>query len=208
MSFGIQGTSDPTSLLLQQQQQSGSGMRQFANLNLSEQQRTQIRSIFQNAKAQGLTRSQVQDQIKAILTPAQQATMPAGSQSASDPFANLNLSAQQQTQVTQILQSAKSSGQSWSQTQSQINAVLTPAQQQTFASDVQTAQSAHSGHHHHHHDGDGAGSSSSGQTATAAAPSSSATSLSNGLTEADVQNQVLAAGAINQQQLQNDVLSL
>jgi hypothetical protein len=45
------------------------------------------------------------------------------------------------------------------------------------------------------------------KTATAAAPSSSATSLSNGLTEADVQNQVLAAGAINQQQLQNDVQS-
>ena len=121
MSFGIQGTTDATSLLLQQQPQSGSGMRQFANLNLTEQQRTQIRSIFQNAKAQGLTRSQVQDQIKAILTPAQQATMAAGaqtaagSQSASDPFANLNLSAQQQTQVAQILQTAKASGQTWSQ---------------------------------------------------------------------------------------------
>ena len=123
MSFGVQGVTGS-------QQPDGSspatGLRRFANLNLSEDQRTQIRAILKNAKSQGLAPSAVQ---------------------------------------------------------SQINAILTPAQQQTLQADVQKAQAAHSGHHHHH---GGGGSASSANSATGV----------NGLTEADVQNQAAAAAAI------------
>ena len=79
--------------------------------------------------------------------------------------------------------------------QSQIDAVLTPAQQQQLQADVQTAQRAHSGHHHHH----GGGGSASQTSAT------DASSTTNGLSETDVQNQVAAAASINQQQLQSEV---
>ena len=150
MSFGLQGISDPTAAA--QQQQSAPSLQPFANLDLSEQQRTQIRSIFQSAQSGGLSQSQVQDQ---------------------------------------------------------INAVLTPAQQQTLQSDVQTAQGATPGHHHHHHHGAGGSSSaSSGQTTSAGtSTAASSSSASGGLTESAIQNQVLAATSINQQQLQSEVLS-
>lgn len=160
MGFGIQGTSDATSVW-QQQQQNGQSLRPFANLDLSEQQRTQVRSVFQNAKSQGLTQAQVKDQIDAILTPDQQATL----------------------QADQAAQPAQ------------------PSQP-----DVQNAPSANSGHHHHHHHG--AGGSSSSSSDPTAASSSSAASSSAGLTETDVQNQVLAAASLTQQQIQNDVFTL
>jgi hypothetical protein len=68
------------------------------------------------------------------------------------PFASLNLSAQQQQQITQILQGAQSQGLPLSQVRSQINAVLTPQQQ----AQLQQQQ----GHHRHHH----------GNTTTTASP--------------------------------------
>ena len=70
------------------------------------------------------------------------------------PFANLNLTSQQQQQIAQLF-SQNSSGQGssgsspWSQILSQLNAILTPQQQQTLQSDLKTLRS---GHHHH---GDG-----------------------------------------------------
>jgi Spy/CpxP family protein refolding chaperone len=76
------------------------------------------------------------------------------------PFANLDLTAQQQQQIAQIFsqdssgQGSSGSGQSWSQLFSQVNAILTPQQQQTLQGDVQTLQADH----HHRH---GGGSSSS-----------------------------------------------
>jgi Spy/CpxP family protein refolding chaperone len=75
------------------------------------------------------------------------------------PFANLDLTSQQQTQIAQIFSQSSSSGQqqSWSQIVSQINAVLTSTQQQTLQSDVQTLQADH--HHGGGHHGDGGGSS-------------------------------------------------
>jgi len=72
------------------------------------------------------------------------------------PFANLNLTTAQTAQIDQILSNAKSQGLSASQVNSQISQVLSPAQQQTFQSDLQQLQSHH-GHHHHH----GGGSSNS-----------------------------------------------
>jgi Spy/CpxP family protein refolding chaperone len=126
MSFGVQGIGDPSQL---DGSSTTTSLRGFANLDLTEDQRTQLRAIFKTAKTEGLSQDQVQ---------------------------------------------------------SQIDNVLTPAQQQTLQTDVQNARSAHSGHHHHHGGG------------------GSATSV-NGVTEADIQNQIAAATALTQQQLQSEV---
>jgi Spy/CpxP family protein refolding chaperone len=199
MSFGVQGITDPSQ---PGGSTSGTGLRRFAGLNLSEDQRTQIRAIVKNAKSQGLSESQVQDQIDQVLTPDQQAALQSAqsqsqtqAQTQNGPFSNLDLTQSQKQQIDQILQTAKTQGLAPSVVQTQINAVLTPAQQQTLQTDVQNAQSAHSGRHHHHHGGGGSASSTTGATSV------------NGLTEADVQNQVAAANSVTQQQLQTDLSS-
>jgi Spy/CpxP family protein refolding chaperone len=174
MSFGVSSASLFGSAS-QTDGSSNTSLRPFANLNLSEAQRTQIRSIFQNAKSQGLSQSEVQQQIGAILTPAQQTTLqsnlaaqnstssvnsaPSQSSTAQStngtppppggnlftnpngPFANLNLSSDQQTQISQLLQDGKSQGLSRDQINSQISALLTPAQQTAFATDLQNVPS-------------------------------------------------------------------
>jgi Spy/CpxP family protein refolding chaperone len=158
----------------------GPNLRAFANLDLSEAQRKQIRSILQQAQSQGTSPSDVQSQINAVLTTTQQQTLqsdianlqsqsqsqsPSTSSSSSTaqtppnpfsgngPFANLNLTSTQQTQIQQILQSAQKNHTSIDQVNSQIEAVLTDAQKTTFQSDLQTVQTAQggvSGHRHHH----------------------------------------------------------
>jgi Spy/CpxP family protein refolding chaperone len=139
MSFGI----DASSLLSSQYSDSTTGgttgIRQFANLNLTEEQRTQMRSILQNAKSQGTSLADVQQQLEQVLTPDQQAQRKAAqtAQPAEQTpalFANLNLTADQKTK---------------------IDAVLTDAQKTQLASNVQNARAAGSGRHHHH-DGSGA----------------------------------------------------
>jgi len=139
-------------------------LRPFANLNLTEEQRTQIRAIFKEAKSQGLSQTQIQQQINAVLTTAQQSTLQSdiaafqaqqsstsstsstsSSQSQSQgppnpfadpngPFANLDLTSSQQSQIAQIFQNSQ--GQSPTQINSQINAILTTAQQATFKTDL------------------------------------------------------------------------
>lgn len=96
---------------------------------------------------------------------AQQGTDPSTSLR---PFANLDLSSQQRTQIRQILGNAKSQGLSQSQVQSQIDGVLTPQQQQTMQTDLQQSQgSSTSGHHHHHgHHGGGQSSAASASSDT------------------------------------------
>ena len=65
------------------------------------------------------------------------------------PFANLNLTAQQQQQIQQIFSQNSNSGtQTPTQLFSQVESVLTPQQQQTLQSDLETLKS-----HHHHDDG-------------------------------------------------------
>jgi Spy/CpxP family protein refolding chaperone len=64
------------------------------------------------------------------------------------PFANLNLTAQQQQQIAQIFSQNSSQNSSGSQISSQINAILTPQQQQTLQSDIKTLRADH--HHHSH----------------------------------------------------------
>ncbi len=88
-----------------------------------------------------------------------------GTQSAQDPlldpngpFANLNLTAQQQQQIQQIFsQSSGTTPSSPTALFNQVESVLTPQQQQTLQSDLETA-----GSHHHHHHHQGGGSSGSG----------------------------------------------
>ncbi len=85
---------------------------------------------------------------------------PSSSIGTADPFANLNLTSEQQQQIQQILsQNSGSSTQSRSQLFDQIEAVLTPQQQATLKTDLET-QSAH---HHHHHKGSPTGSSATSQ---------------------------------------------
>jgi hypothetical protein len=81
-------------------------------------------------------------------------SLASGTTSAS-PFSNLNLTPTEQTQISAILKSSQ--GQSFAQIANSIENVLTPAQKQTFASDLQGLQS--SGGHHHHHGGGGSGAS-------------------------------------------------
>lgn len=66
------------------------------------------------------------------------------------------ISSAQQQQIQQILQDAQSQGLSISQVQNQINAVLTPAQQQQLQNQIGQ-------HRHHHHSG---GASSAGSSTT------------------------------------------
>jgi len=80
MSFGVQGVNDPFGTA-QQSGDASTNLRPFANLDLSSQQRTQIRSILSNATSQGLSESQVQSQIAGVLTPQQQQTLQADQQS-------------------------------------------------------------------------------------------------------------------------------
>ncbi len=62
-------------------------------------------------------------------------------QPASSPFANLDLTSDQQTAIQSILQSGRSNGQTFAQMQSQIQSVLTPTQQQTLQNDLQNVKS-------------------------------------------------------------------
>lgn len=68
---------------------------------------------------------------------------------AGGPLANLDLSSTQQQQIQNIFSEAQSQGLNPSQVQSQINAVLTPQQQQQLQSDIQQFKSQH----HHGNDG-------------------------------------------------------
>jgi Spy/CpxP family protein refolding chaperone len=63
-------------------------------------------------------------------------------------FANLNLTSTQASQIQQIINTAQSQGLSESKVQSNINALLTPAQQATLASNLASAGTPHSHHSH------------------------------------------------------------
>lgn len=205
MSFGVQGTTSDPWASQQTGGSSSTSLRPFSNLNLTEDQRTKIRSILQTAKSQGTSQSDVQSQVNAVLSPSQQQTLQSNLQqiaasssssqqqtaSPSSLFANLNLTSSQQQQIQSILQTAHANGNSTSDVQSQIMAVLTPSQQSTFQSNVQNAQSAGSGRHHHHGGGGGATSTTDGTLSA---------TLANGLSQTDIQNAVLAAQSLLNQQ--------
>ena len=88
-------------------------------------------------------------------TPSSTASSAASSSaSANSVLANLNLTPTEASQISAILNGGQ--GQSFAQLANRIDAVLTPSQQKTFATNLQSLQS-HRGHHH----GGGGGSGSS-----------------------------------------------
>jgi hypothetical protein len=126
------------------------------------------------------------------------------------PFANLNLTDDQTSQIRTILQNGQSQGLSQTDIQNQINNVLTPQQQQTLQTDLQANKGGgHHGHHHHH----GGGSSSSSAAASSTSSTQDPTlvpadpTLANGVSVTDIQNQNSAASNLAAQQLQNQVLN-
>ncbi len=213
MSFGIDASSLLSSQYPNSTTSSTTGIRQFANLGLSEQQRTQMRSILQNAKNQGTSQADLQQQLEQVLTPDQQAqlqtaqtaqttqtTQPA--QSGPGLFANLNLTADQKTKIDAILADAKTNGTSSTDVKTQIDAVLTDAQKTQLATNVQNARAAGSGRHRHHDDG---GTASTGSTTAASTTASSSTTSAGGVTATDLQNQVLAALSVLTKYVQSQV---
>ena len=205
MSFGI----DTSTLLSSQYPDStttgSTSLRPFANLGLSEEQRTKIRSILQDAKSQGLSQSDVQKQIAQVLTPDQQAQLTQAqatqsTQAPPDPFANLNLTADQKTKIDAILADAKTNGTSRADVHKQIDAVLTDAQKTQLAANVQNARAAGPGRHHHTDDGGQGGTSDTTDASTTATASTSA-----GITANDLQNQALAALSILTKYVQSQV---
>jgi Spy/CpxP family protein refolding chaperone len=211
MSFGI----DTSSLLSTQYADSTTtggtnNLRGFANLGLSEDQRTQIRSILQNAKNQGTSQADVHNQIDAVLTPDQQAQLKQSQASQSQsqsaqtlpaPFANLNLTADQKTKIDAILADAKQSGASRDDVHNQIDAVLTDSQKTQLAANVQNARAAGPGRHRHNHDGGQGGT----ETSTAASTSAAGTTSAGGVTATDLQSQALAALSILTKYVQSQV---
>jgi hypothetical protein len=118
------------------------------------------------------------------------------------PFGNLDLTEAQRTQIRSIFTSAKQDGTSQSDVQSQINAVLTPAQQTTLAGD----KAAGSGHHHHHESESTSQTSATSDGSTPAASSTSpASTILNTVT--NIQNQVAAAQSTLVENLQQQVLA-
>ncbi len=117
------------------------------------------------------------------------------------PFANLDLSEAQRTQLRSILTNAKQDGTSRADVEKQINAILTPAQQQTLSSDIKAG-----GHFGRHHQKDADASQASGATDDS---SESTTSTSADATILDavtnIQNQAAAAQSTLVETLQQQV---
>jgi hypothetical protein len=210
MSFGIDASSLLSSQYSDSTTSSTTGIRQFANLGLSEEQRTKMRSILQNAKSQGTSQADVQQQLEQVLTPDQQAQLKAAqtaqptqpANSAPGLFANLNLTADQKTKIDTILADAKTNGTSNADVKTQIDAVLTDAQKTQLATNVQNARAAGSGRHHHH---DGGGADGTGGSSAASTTASTSTTSSSGVTATDLQNQVLAALSVLTKYVQSQV---
>jgi Spy/CpxP family protein refolding chaperone len=207
MSYGVQSTGLFGSLSVDGS--TSTSLRPFANLDLTEDQRAQVRSILKNAKSEGLSQDQIQQEINSILTPTQQTTFQSDQASVSSsassaaasssatqststqpnpftdangPFANLNLTSSQQSQVSQILADAQSEGLTFSQVNSQISSILTTTQQTSFESDLASLPTA-----------GGNSSPSGGSSSTSSNPAGS------------VQQQIAAAAALILQQIEQDI---
>ena len=229
MSFGVQSAG-----LFGGSSQTGSSgsnsLRPFANLGLTEDQRSQIRSIFKNAKSQGLSQSQTQQEVDAVLTPTQLTTLQADGSAQSStagtsssaqpprgnpfadpngPFANLDLTSDQQSQIASIIQSGQSQGLSFDQINAQINTVLTTSQQATFATDLQNLPPPPTSVQNAQATVSGQSQTGSGGTSASTTSSTSSTTATtdDGLTESDIQQQIAAAQALVLKQLESEVAS-
>jgi hypothetical protein len=122
----------------------------------------------------GLLQALMPSSTTASATPAKPASSLPSELSSTSPFANLNLSAGEQSQIAAILRSSQ--GQPFAQIANSISGVLTSTQRQTFSNDLRSLQT--SGSHHHHHGSGGSGSSTaidSGTDGFGVASTSSAT---------------------------------
>lgn len=117
-------------------------------------------------------------------------------------FANLNLTADQQTQIQSILANAQSQGLSPAQVKSEINSVLTTSQLQLLQQNVQNAQAGNAGRNT---TGSDAGSSQGNNSSTATTSSTSNATLPNGLTASDIQKQIAAALSAVLQHLESEI---
>jgi hypothetical protein len=120
------------------------------------------------------------------------------SASANSVLANLNLTPTEASQVSAILNG--SHGQSFAQLANRIDAVLTPSQQKTFATNLQSLQS----HHGHHGGGGGSGSSSTIDSDTDAFGVSSLSNAAPATTAASSLFSELAAQFSAQSQTQTE----
>jgi hypothetical protein len=130
------------------------------------------------------------------------ASVGAQSQQSLAPFANLNVTEAQRAQLRSIFNNAKQNGTSPSDIRSQVDSILSPAQQHVFANDIRS----HGGHHR------GAGPdsdqstpdrSSAGASTTDAAGTAETTTLD---AVTNVQKQSVAANATLLKTLQSHVL--
>jgi hypothetical protein len=133
------------------------------------------------------------------------ATVGTQNQQSLQPFANLDLTEAQRTQLRSIFASAKQNGTSQADVQKEVNAVLTPAQQQTLASDIK-AGGGHFGGRHHHHESESATAQSSAAADSTQASASTAPSSTVLDAVTNVQNQVAAAQSTLIDNLQQHVL--
>jgi Spy/CpxP family protein refolding chaperone len=227
MSFGVQSASLFGSTTSTNSTSTSNSLRLFSDLDLTEDQRTKIRAIFQTAKSQGLSQSDIQTQINAVLTPDQLTTFEndiaaetASSTASSDatqkpqgppppkdgnpfadpngPFANLNLTSDQQTQIAQIFADAKSQGLSFDQINAKIGAILTTAQQSTFATDLKNLPPPSA-------DSSDASTASAGVSGQSQSGSDGTSASSSSITESSIQKQIAAAESLVLQQLQYDL---
>jgi hypothetical protein len=132
-------------------------------------------------------------------TPASTAGSAASSSaSANSVLANLNLTPIEASQVSAILNGSQ--GQSFAQLANRIDAVLTPSQQKTFATNLQSLQS----HRGHHGGGGGSGSSSTIDSDTDAFGVSSLSNAAPATTAASSLFSELAAQFSAQSQTQTE----
>jgi hypothetical protein len=144
--------------------------------------------------------------IQSIYVSAAQTYVTVGpqNQQSLQPFSNLDLTAAQRSQLRTIFSAAKHDGTSQADVQKQISAILSPAQQQTLASDLK-ARGGHSGHHPHGSDSSTAPSSGTADPTEPAASAPPGSSILDVVT--NIQNQAVAAQSTIVENLQQQVLA-
>jgi hypothetical protein len=132
------------------------------------------------------------------------ATVAPQSQPSLQPFANLNLTEAQRTALRAAFATAKQDGTSPADLQKQVSALLTPAQQQTFAADLKAGKAGH----HHREDADFAPKVAAASDSSASSASTASTSTDDTVLDAvtNIQNQAAAAQSTLIANLQKSLL--
>lgn len=170
--FAQQAAPQPDAQTGQHERHRGGFMHRFADLNLSDQQKTQIQQIMQNfrqSRQQGerpdpQAMQQLRDQINAVLTPDQRAKLAAETPQAEGSermggrghffkaeLKKLNLTPQQQQKIDQLQSQFKAAHpqgsapdpQARRQLREQVMNVLTPQQRTQMQNDMQQWRAQH-----------------------------------------------------------------